>query len=49
MGADFPKIDAANAGNRSLRVEDADSWKLRNDVERLFELLGEHVRISAIR
>ena len=43
MDGDSPEIDAANAGNGRLSVEGSGTWKRRDDLERLFEFLGEHV------
>ena len=45
MGSDSPKVDAANARNWRLSVEASGPWKRRDDPERLFEFLGEHVQV----
>ena len=45
---DSPEVDAANAGNGRLSVEGSGTWKHRDDLERLFEFLGEHVGVVAI-
>ena len=48
MDGDSPEVDAANAGNGRLSVEGSGTWKHRDDLERLFEFLGEHVEVIAI-
>jgi len=48
MDGDSPEVDAANAGNGRLSVEGSGTWKRRDDLERLFEFLGEHVGVVAI-
>jgi hypothetical protein len=48
MDGDSTEVDAANAGNGRLRVEGSGTWKRRDDLERLFEFLGEHVGVVAI-
>ena len=49
MDGDSPEVDAANTGNGRLSVEGSGTWKRRDDLERLFEFLGEHVGVVAIR
>ena len=48
MGVDSPEVDTANAGNGRLSVQASGPWKRRDDLERLFEFLGEHVGVVAI-
>jgi hypothetical protein len=48
MGGNSPEVDAANAGNWGLRVEGSGTWKRRDNLERLFEFLGERVVVVAI-
>ena len=48
MDGDSPEVDAANAGNGRLSVEGSGTRKGRDDLERLFEFLGEHVGVVAI-
>ncbi len=48
MDDDCSEVDAANAGNGRLSVEGAGAGKHRDDLERLFEFLGEHVGVVAI-
>ena len=48
MDGDPPEVDAANAGNGRLSVESSGTRKGRDDLERLFEFLGEHVGVVAI-
>ena len=48
MDGDCSEVDAANAGNGRLSVEGAGAEKHRDDLERLFEFLGEHVGVVAI-
>ena len=48
MDGDSPEVDAANAGNGRLSVDGSGTWKRRDDLERLFEFLGEHVGVVAI-
>ena len=48
MDGKSPQVDAANAGNWRLRVEGSGARKRRDDLERLFEFLGENVRVVAI-
>lgn len=48
MDGNSPEVDAANARNWGLRVEGSGTWKRRDDLERLFEFLGEHVGVVAI-
>ena len=43
MDGDSPEVDAANAGNGRLSVEGVRHLEGRDDLERLFEFLGEHV------
>src|SRR4051794_11603032 len=48
MDGDSPEVNAANAGNGRLSVEGSGTWKHRDDLERLFKFLGEHVGMLAI-
>ena len=48
MDGDSPEVDAANAGNGRLSVEGSGTRKGRDDLERLFEFLREHVGVVAI-
>ena len=48
MGVDSPEVDTANAGNGRLSVQGSGTWKHRDDLERLFEFLGEHVGVVTI-
>ena len=48
MDGDSPEVDAANAGNGRLGVDGSGTWKGRDDLERLFKFLGEHVGVVAI-
>jgi len=48
MDGDSPEVDAANAGDGRLSVEGSGTWKGRDDLERLFEFLGEDVGVVAI-
>jgi hypothetical protein len=48
MDGDSPKVDAANARNGRLNVDASGAWKRRDDLERVFEFLGEHVGVIAI-
>jgi hypothetical protein len=48
MEGDSPEVDATNARNGRLSVQGSGTWKRRDDLERLFEFLGEHVGVVAI-
>lgn len=48
MEADSPEVDATNAGERETERTGFRHWKRRDDLERLFEFLGEHVGVVAI-
>jgi hypothetical protein len=41
VGTDSPEVYAANAGNGGLTVESSGTWKPGDDLECLFEFLGE--------
>ena len=43
MDGDSPEVNAANAGNGRPSITGSGTWKRRDDLERLFEFLGEHV------
>ena len=48
MGVDSPEVDTANAGNGRQSVQGSGTWKRRDDLERLFEFLGEHFGVVTI-
>ncbi len=47
-GQRFSEGRRGDAGNWRLSVEASGPWKRRDDPERLFEFLGEHIRVVAI-